>query len=267
MAKRKVVALVSVLVFLLALSSTFGFLAWKHGKEQGTKERVIIHESSAPSPALETASPSTKPEVTETEVSLSANEQYEANIFLSNFAETNMESFTPQTASVNELVNFAFGHNYFNGNSAGYESSNGHYFRTLPLDKVNAILDRFFGRTLSQSEAQQYSGEGPLSEDFYYASGKFYIPAADGATIGSVVIVDHLYKRSDGTYRAEFTMYSPRGYDSVSSGSREVYSMTPAQAASSSFFDGVIGQGTAVMTPYEYKGRHSYHLVSYSEFE
>lgn len=53
MSKKKLIVLVAVLVFLLASSSTFGFLAWKHGRDQETKERVIIHESSAPSPTPE----------------------------------------------------------------------------------------------------------------------------------------------------------------------------------------------------------------------
>lgn len=257
MAKRKVVALVSVLVFLLALSSTFGFLAWKHGKEQETKERVIIHESSAPSPAPETANPSTKPEVTETEVSLSANEQYEANIFLSNFVEVNMQSFETKNLSVNELVEFAATHYVLNTDITTQ------YSDTLSFQETNMILDRYFGRTLSEAEAATFTELG--GESGSYSNGVFSWNApivTNGNALYELAIVDRLEKQEDGTFRASFRIWRVSSEYGLLA-EHMPYSLTPQEAVVSPQLDSVIGSGVAVMRPHKYKDRNSYQIISY----
>ncbi|MBR6458694.1 MAG: hypothetical protein IKS49_00855 [Actinomycetaceae bacterium] len=258
---KKMVALVSVLVFLLALSSTFGFLAWKHGKDQETKDRVIIHESSAPSPTPETTSPSAPANPEETEVRLSANEQYEANIFLSNFVEVQMTTFEARNLSTNELVQFAVTHHVLNTDITKQTSN------TLSLQEVNKILDRYFGRTLSETEAATFTGFAGDSGS--YSNGVFSWNApivTNGNALYDLAIVDRLEKQADGTFRASFRIWRVSSQYGLSA-NHMPYSLTPEEAAASSELDNVVGSGVAVMRPHKYKDRNSYQIISYQRNE
>lgn len=217
------------------------------GEPEPSPSRVIIRET-----PQETSSPSAK-----SDVSLNGKEQYEANIFISNFVEVNMQSFETKNLSVNELVQFAAEHHVLNTDITK-QSGN-----TLSLQEVNNILDRYFGRTLSEAEAATFTELG--GEPGYYANGVFSWDApivTNGNALYELAIVDRLEEQADGTFRASFRIWRVASEYGLLA-DQMPYSLTPQEAAANSQLRGVTGSGVAVMRPHKYKDRNSYQIISY----
>lgn len=143
---------------------------------------------------------------------LSDQEQYEANIFLSNFSE---QGFSLRgegwTAEASDAELFRFAHLWAKINRhelIGYEND----FEIMDLDAVNLIVDRFFlGRRLSPAEGTDYSadlGMGRFDWDrCFYRNGKFYYPAADGESRNCFTVVDRAMSDANGHSTFFFTIY------------------------------------------------------------
>lgn len=209
-----------------------------------------------------------------TVISMSVQQQFAANIFLSNFSEQHAfekRSFDVNNRNLDDLVNFAYLYCKINRRSAlSTAEVNGSYYYTLSLEEANRVWDRHFGFTLSEAEAAQY----PLSPYVYetintkyssfYASGSFYFPAADGEAYNRLTIVRQMEKLGDGNYRLLFDIYKLdineyRYYNGVDSG---FYYLTDAAAREDSRLTWQ-ESGAAIVRPYVNNGHPTYQLIRY----
>lgn len=205
-----------------------------------------------------------------TPVILTGDMQYEANIFLSNFAEQyGFTSYRVSDHDVQLLMDFA--HRYAKINASANISYDRQY-EVITLDYANTVLDRFFGDSVTAGELQSFpaptysydsSYHGP-----YYQNSRIYYDAADGATTTDFVVVDSVHAFPDGTYDMLFTKYELLDfYDSIGglAVTEDYYSMTPQQAAAAPDLQ-KIGEGFATVTPKSYNGRSTYQLIRYQEY-
>ena len=243
-----------------------------------SKEKVNVSETKI----SETKVAETETEVIETEVietlvaetevkgvpmSLSADEQYEINIFLSNFSEQgfNMynevekvvitEDFHVDHANVNQMVQFAFDMYDINiGNELTF--LDGGSSMALTVDQVCGKVNRYFALNLTPEDVARcgYAKEGNYVKK----------PYAVGDSHPEFTIVSEMLDQGDGTYLAKFKIFvleeAATGGNMVSD--KSVYAMTEAEAnttAGVSYY----GYGKAVVKPYQVNGKDSYQLISY----
>ncbi len=237
------------------------------------KEEVKVSETKISETTVsETETEAIETEVAETEVemvpiSLSEDEQYEINIFLSNFSEqgfnmynevekvTITEDFHVDNANVNQLVQFAFDMYYIN---IGRELTflDGGSSMALTVDQVCSKVNRYFALNLTPEDVAACG----------YAKDGNYVkkPYAVGDSHPEFTIVSEMMDQGDGTYLAKFKVFvleeAATGGNMVSD--KSVYAMTEAEA---NMADGVsyYGYGKAVVKPYQVNGKDSYQLVAY----
>ncbi len=206
---------------------------------------------------------------------LSAEEQYEANIFLSNFSEqgfglgrfTGFDSREPAQAQL-----YAFAHLWakINRQSAIFYKDS---YEAMTLESVNDILGRYFGLGIQPEDGTDYSeafGIGNFDWDHsWYKDGIFYYPAGDGESYTDFTVVDSAESLSDGRTRFRFTVYAldlDIYYDKLGI-PQEYYRLTPAEAVQRMVAGEItpVHTGAAVCEPchLESSGRDSYTLVAY----
>lgn len=237
------------------------------------KEKVNVSETKiSETKIVETETEVIETEVAETEtvivpMSLSEDEQYEINIFLSNFSEQgfNMynevekvvvtEDFHVDHANVNQLVQFAF--EMFDINIWNELSFlDGGDSMALTVDQVCDKVNRYFALTLTPEDvaACGYAKEGNYVKK----------PYAVGDSHPEFTIVSEMLDQGDGTYLAKFKIFvleeAATGGNMVAD--KSVYAMTEAEANAA---DGVsyYGYGKAVVKPYQVNGKDSYQLIAY----
>lgn len=195
-------------------------------------------------------------------VALSLEQQYEANIFMSNFAELIIRKFNVDKAGVGEMVNFAVLHAIVNRKSMILFDGT---MERMSLQDVNIILLRFFGKSLSDQQIVEYQASGGKEYFFehgYYSNGYFYWPVGNGESYVGVCIVDRVESYKDGSQRLWYTLYD---YDVDEYWKNDwrvpdaIYRMTPSEAASNQYLSRS-GSGFADVVPYSYNGRSSYQL-------
>ena len=223
--------------------------------------------------------PVQEPEAAPTEepgqpISLSAEQQYEANIFLSNFSEQwfceyPFDRFDADDTSEAQL--FSFAHLWAKINRHSAISYDGGY-ETMTRENVNEIVGRYFGLGISPADGTDYSaalGMGNYDWDHcWYEGGVFYYPAADGEAYNHFTVVDSAEALSGSRTRFRFTVYEldlDRYWaDGVAN---EYYRLTPAEAVQHMTAMEIVPvrTGVAVVLPcyLESSGRESYILVSY----
>lgn len=193
------------------------------------------------------------------DVELDDKAQYEANIFISNFAEQhhngNEYYCLSADSEVNDLVHFAY--QYYNFND--FDQLEGSYLEQVSLDKVNKVLDRFFGIKLTKEQAAEFYSEYYPDRE-YYEDGMFHIVSGDGDFMyPDMAIVTGLYELADGTYMMCFTAYNPdtdEDFEDI-----ELYHITPSEAMNNGKLQWK-GHGVAYVKPYKYQGRDTYQLIS-----
>lgn len=234
-----------------------------------TEEPVIpVEESAGPveEPAAQTEEPGLP-------LTLTAEEQYEANIFLSNFSEQGFPSYPVAPDADKEAQLFRFAHLWAKINRRSAISYDG-AFEVMSLESVNDILGRYFGEGISPADGTEYSaalGMGHFDWDrCWYAGGLFYYPAADGEAYNRFTVVDSAEALTGSRTRFRFTIYEldlDRYWDSgVIPG--EYYRLTPEEAAQRAAAGEItpMRTGTAYALPcyLASSGRESYNLVSYT---
>lgn len=232
------------------------------------KDEVKVSETKI----TETKVPETETEAAETEakivpMTLSEDEQYEINIFLSNFSEQgfNMynevekvvitEDFHVDHANVNQLVQFAFEMYDIN---IGRELTflDGGNSMALTVDQVCNKVNRYFALNLTPEEVATcgYAKEGNYVKK----------PYAVGDSHPEFTIVDEMLDQGDGTYLANFKIYileeSSTGGNMVAD--KSVYGMTDAEASTAAGVS-YYADGSAVVQPYQVNGKDSYQLIAY----
>ena len=243
-------------------------------------------EAETPAPEAETPAPEARPEpAPETPAptpadpgvltALTAQQQYEANIFLSNFAEQGFAYAGPFDAADADAARlFAFAHQWAKINSRALISYEGNFEVMTRSDYID-VVKRYFDldEVPEPAEGEDFSaafGMGRFDWDrVWYAGGRFYFPAADGESHTGFCVADEAYKLPDGNWRFRFTVYEldldiywdnngiPGAY----------YRLTPAEAAQRAAKGEIelLYTGTAICAPYwiASSGRDSYRLVRY----
>ncbi|MBR2716901.1 MAG: hypothetical protein IKD79_04105 [Oscillospiraceae bacterium] len=198
-----------------------------------------------------------------TEISLTPSEQYEINIFLSNFAEQNGFAEYPgrETHRVAIQADFANAYCKINRHSAiEYRQANGTSYETVSLSEVNSILDRFFGKALTDEEAA--SGYASTQRGFY-RDGRFWYPAADGEAHNCFAVATSMAEVYNHVFYVNFTIYALDLDTYFNDGIvRAYYELTPAAAAASPDLE-IEGFGAALVEPYDMNSRATYRLVEW----
>ncbi|MBO4835272.1 MAG: hypothetical protein J5483_04085 [Lachnospiraceae bacterium] len=232
-------------------------------KEAPTKE-TFTEESTTSAGGGETTT------ITEGELYIDADMQYEANIFLSNFAEQyDFVEFDIYKYNGKEVIDFA--HRFAKINDYGSISYDSLY-EVITLDYVQAVADRFFGLTLTAPDyidlpAPTYTFDSTTIAGPYYKDGKFYWPAADGATFTQFAVVYQIQSFADGHLEMAFRRYDRLDFDTVGglAVSDAHYHLTLAEAeANPNLLN--IGNGYAYVYPKYYNGHNTYQLIEYHEY-
>lgn len=189
---------------------------------------------------------------------MSAEQRSKINMFISNFAETDLSPFNRYgDYSDEDIINFSLCHNYANKNG-DIEVSNGTVMLKGSVVRKNA--ERFFGvdimnQSTSLADFDDY-------DDVYWSSIDVMDYYSDTAhfTYGhyySMAVVDSMVSNGDGTYDVSFKIYRKNNDEGALS--KKYYKYTPKQAANSEYVYSV-GEGKAVVEDYK-DGK--YRLVSY----
>ena len=229
----------------------------------------------------------TKPE--QKELSISKDEQYKANIFLSNFSEqffhesflwdegTNesfltSDKFEVATADVMELVHFSWVYAKINmTDEVELVIQDDFPYYGVDIETINSVSIRFFDRKINLSDICSDRWDEYNPNEFLVVGNNVCLPAADGETYNHMTVANKMYDLGDGTRKIEFTIYSISdmgGEDSIvlSGGivqDKSVYYYTAEDANANQYFDYYLS-GVAVVKPYTTeKGTATYQLVSY----
>lgn len=272
---RQILAMVLALVLLCGCGAD--------GAKQTTAPAETTQPVQTTAPAettepVETTAPveTTLPVETEpakVQVELTEQMRYEINIFLSNFSEQMFWSpqagvFRSADADAYEILFFAWNNLSYNTHDSEEVVIDGEYYEGLALDAVIDRCERFFGRSLTASDAEAAGG------DFRMIDGLICRPEAWGDTYEDMTVADAMYDLGDGTMWVEFTVYSPTEdafMDDVSTvggiNSKSIYYYTPEQAVDSGYFVPRL-KGNALVRPKTLEnGRETYELVTYELFE
>ena len=241
MKKRKIwnVFLSFSLIFCMLLSITGCSIETTSKKEEPLEEKEEKEEKiSVPQP-----------------VSLTSSEQYEINLFLSNFAEQHFQNYDSNNYSDDQLIQFAYISTRVNRSDAQYFEGS---YTCMNLDDINYAYQRFFNKTFIPEEGRTYA------EYYLYENGKLKAPSADGASYGILTVVDSLVPNSDGTYNVtfknyEFPEFNTAGYMIPS---KDYYYTTPEQAEASNEMR-CLQTGTAVVQRKDPNQANSYFLIKY----
>ena len=214
---------------------------------------------------------------TGTPVSLTATQQYEANIFLSNFSEQGFASGTDgpfDTKAAGEAELFSFAHRWAKINRRSAISYSGSY-EVMTLAAVNEILERYLEGdcALNPAEGTDYSaalGMGHFDWDHcWYSGGCFYYPAADGESYNCFTVVTEKLQYPSGLSTLCFTVYELdlSLYWEHNGIPAEYYRLTPAEAAQRAQKGEItpMRMGEALCSPWllTAQNRESYRLLRY----
>ena len=200
-------------------------------------------------------------------IALDGGKQYEANIFLSNFAEqgANLYFYDLDTSQIlPSLVRFAHIWCKINDRSAiTYSQLDGGTYEVLSLEKFQEVIGRFIPLNVTM-ESVEYSY--PPQAHSFYQDGCFFFEAADGEAYNRIAVADSLALLDDGRYVLTFTEYEIDldAYYSFETGiPRSYYELSPFDASQHPYLTR-IRDGYAIVTPYQYNGRSTYQLVEYT---
>lgn len=209
-----------------------------------------------------------------TKVTLTAAQQYAANLSMSNFSEQRFcqmppfDHYNADDATVAQLFQFARLWAKINRPSAieyvdGYETLTLENFYEITAPRLDVTTH------LAPEEGDDYSAElGMGNFDWdrcWYENGRFYYPAADGESFNQFTVVDEAYQINDWTYRFRFTIYEldlDHYWDWLEVPA-EYYHLTPEEAAAKEEITAIC-KGTAICTPvYWERTRQEMYMLSY----
>ena len=206
---------------------------------------------------------------------LSAQRQYEANLFLSNFSEQGFGqrpgagTFVSSEASVAQLFSWA----KINKRSAiSYEGN----YEVMTREDYVDIVRRYFDLDAvpEPAEGADFSAEFGMGrydwDHCWYENGRFYYPAADGESHTCFSVADSA-ETADGRYtRFRFTIYALdlQIYWDNNGIPDAYYHLTPSEAAArvAAGEISLVGTGTADAGTFylESSGRQSWRLLRYA---
>lgn len=232
----------------------------------------IITPTPIPDPVVPVTVPPTLPPVTfvpvtppptlpSAQIPLGGEMLYRINIFLSNFSEQGVQSFTSATVADDYIIRVVELYCKINHPSL-IVYQNGE--ECLSLADANTYLVRFFGRSVNPYEGAEYMLDAQHS--FRYSAGYFRFPAADGEAYNRFTVAYEMLDNGDGSYTVSFQIfaldlgeYFDGGMDSG------LYWLSNDEAASLVQAGRIapVQGGTAVVTPYTFNGQNTFQIRSY----
>lgn len=200
---------------------------------------------------------------------MSENQRYMINIFLSNFSEIDFNDYDANTASRDQLIYFGCKHNSVNHTSGAIPISDEEAAKYVTLDDfihacyktdeetVSNSIDRYLGKKVQHGEAK-YNVMG-YDWQFGYDNGYYYYDSGEEGDARRVFsIADNMYDNGDGTYTVIFTNYSS-GYTDILN---DCYNLTSESIEGFGIKVNKGATGKAVVRPYNYNGKDTYQLIS-----
>lgn len=182
------------------------------------------------------------------EVAIGSELRYSLNLFLSNFSEANLKSFSKRPSD-DELVKFAVNYNIINHSDRwerGEWSVNGQSYESrIEEDYIHSSMDDHFTCSIDSSI-------GTSRRD--YSNGYFYATRTGGLVEGDISIVTYLEYVGNDVYCVRFNTYFTGGSNSDYYRSDE-YGMSSANYT---------GSGSAYMVASDINNYYTYYLDSYS---
>jgi len=179
---------------------------------------------------------------------MSRDERYQLNIFLSNFSEA--KYMVHDKNEIEQKIFFAFKHNMINVRSTEliYTDSQ----MGIAANDLDRTLIRFFGSTIPH--------ETPAGAKYWhYENGNFMMTAAFGESCAYFSSCTSMKDNKNGTYDVTFNVYfSADGPHNPIDNSWYYY--TDEQAAASHQYE---YSGSATIRPKVYNGTNTYELISY----
>lgn len=138
-------------------------------------------------------------------IRLSKDDQYKLNMFISNFSEQGF-GFYDETEKKNAAALADFAYMWTKINKYKDIEMEGSYYK-LSFDKINKVLDKYFGVKLSDDELYGFDKADSKGEAFC-KNGYYYVPAADGESYTGFAVVEQAEDMGDGTLWLYFTTYN-----------------------------------------------------------
>lgn len=178
---------------------------------------------------------------------LSAKQQKEINIFLSNFTETFFDGFT-KTPSNEQLIDFGVRHNDINNYKLIKTKENNGY---LNKSHVERSVKKYFDLSVKHEKTEAYGFDG----------NNYIIQLADGEML-PMAVVSKMYDNKDGTYTAYFyEVYSDLlDYNTTPEKIKEKTKEYPEEISMGDYMK-------AVVSRHDFEGKKIYKLLEYSIVE
>lgn len=198
-------------------------------------------------------------------IPLDSGKQYEANIFLSNFAEQGINIYLydqDMSQILPSLIGFAHIWYKINDSSAiSYGTLDGETYETIPLERIASVIKRYISLTVTEETVEKYYEP---QEHSFFQDGVFFFDTADGESYNRIAVADSLSLLEDGRYCLTFTEYEVdiETYFDVGI-PRSYYELNPTEASRHPSLTR-LADGYAIVIPYSYNGRSTYQLVEYT---
>lgn len=210
-------------------------------------------------PQTQPTEPSTQKDVQSPDAApVTKSKQYDMNIFMSNFSESDLPNFSMgKRLSAEELTWFARDYCFFNRyelyEDTDYEFPDGGYGNIRIQEKyIKDTVENYFGFSLDDSE---------FTENLMYHDGCFYRQVTGGDMSSGCTIVNKFEKIGDNTYKLYCDVYFTSGADG------DYYSFNAQQAEEESKKDDVCfvktKSGTAIIEAADINDRSTYILKEY----
>lgn len=168
-------------------------------------------------------------------------EQYNINIFLSNFSEQDMGNFDVSKKDFNQMIGFAYLKSRINTPSDIYGNENGECM--LTLKQVNKKLKRYFDTTLSKPKSS-YSYWWDIQYDGEY----FYFPSDVDFVYNQMSVAEQVLELPNGNFEIHFAIYTVDKYNNPGDyvTDKSLYYMDPTDAKTDSRLT-FVGTGVATV--------------------
>ena len=197
--------------------------------------------------------------------SLDGDKQYEANLFLSNFAEQGINLYffdLDMSQILPSLIDFAHIWYKINDRSAvSYGMLDYVSYETIDLEDIAAVINRYISLTVTEEAVDNYYYP---QEHSFYQDGVFFFDPADGEVYNRIAVADSLSLLDDRRYCLTFTEYEVDLDVYFDSGIPRSYYELDAFEASQHPHLNRSRDGFAIVTPYNYNGKDTYQLVEYT---
>lgn len=191
---------------------------------------------------------------TVTSSALSSNDQYEINLFLSNFAVQEFRDYDYDNFSDGVLVSFIFDYTVLERPDVVYVEND---YSCIDLKDLNFASNRFFNIDFPVPAGTTFDGY-----TYIYSDGKLMFPAEytmNRLTLGIFTVVESMTENPDGTFDITFKNYYI-GKEPITD--KSYYYTTPADAEASPEMM-PIEKGTAVVKRKDPNQTNSYFLLRY----